>query len=260
MANKNIPDLDAATTPLAGTEKFPLWDGAKTAWALVSALGPALKSYFDSVATTLTNKILTSPDINGGTLDGTVIGASSAAAAKVTELTTTGDINIGFPNYGKARWANGLGTLKWVAYNDSSGLDKFRLEDASGNVVMLAQQGGGVTFLGQLSGDTVKASSGTFNYAGGAGVIGQVVIQRGGISRGYVGTNASDELTLYNASASIGVSVTSFGLRSSGTMQVGVSGGFVASDGNGGITTTITTASLVGKTITIKDGIITGFI
>ena len=35
--------------------------------------------------------------------------------------------------------------------------------------------------------------------------------------------------------------------------------GYHASDGSAGITTTVTTSSLVGKTITIKDGIITGF-
>lgn len=34
---------------------------------------------------------------------------------------------------------------------------------------------------------------------------------------------------------------------------------FKSSDGSAGISTTVTTASLVGKTITIKDGIITGF-
>jgi hypothetical protein len=34
---------------------------------------------------------------------------------------------------------------------------------------------------------------------------------------------------------------------------------FKSSDGSSGISTTITTASLVGKTITVKDGFITGF-
>ncbi len=35
---------------------------------------------------------------------------------------------------------------------------------------------------------------------------------------------------------------------------------YQSSDGSNGITTTVTTASLVGKTITIKDGLIVGFI
>lgn len=30
MTNKRIPDLTAATTPLAGTELVPVWDGTTT--------------------------------------------------------------------------------------------------------------------------------------------------------------------------------------------------------------------------------------
>lgn len=41
---------------------------------------------------TLTNKTLTSPDINGGTIDGAVIGGSSAAAGSFTTLSASGDI------------------------------------------------------------------------------------------------------------------------------------------------------------------------
>mgnify|MGYP000029343883 CR=1 FL=1 len=41
---------------------------------------------------TLTNKTLTNPDINGGTLDNSVIGGDTPAAATVTELTSGGDI------------------------------------------------------------------------------------------------------------------------------------------------------------------------
>ena len=43
------------------------------------------------------------------------------------------------------------------------------------------------------------------------------------------------------------------------TVKVTSAGGYISSDNSTGITTTVTTASLVGKTITIKDGIITGF-
>ncbi len=41
-------------------------------------------------------------------------------------------------------------------------------------------------------------------------------------------------------------------------LQVALAG-LLSSDGSVGISTTITSASLVGKTVTIKDGIITGF-
>lgn len=43
------------------------------------------------------------------------------------------------------------------------------------------------------------------------------------------------------------------------TVRATTAGGFEASTGNPGFTGTVTTASLVGKTITIEDGIITGF-
>jgi len=43
------------------------------------------------------------------------------------------------------------------------------------------------------------------------------------------------------------------------TVKATAAGGYISSDNSTGITTTITTASLVGKTITIKDGLITSF-
>ena len=45
----------------------------------------------------------------------------------------------------------------------------------------------------------------------------------------------------------------------SGTIQSTTANKFLSSDSSPGITTTITTGSLVGKTITVKDGLITGF-
>jgi hypothetical protein len=44
---------------------------------------------------TLTNKTLTSPTISGGTINNAVIGGTTPAAATVTTLTTTGDIELG---------------------------------------------------------------------------------------------------------------------------------------------------------------------
>jgi hypothetical protein len=49
-----------------------------------------------------------------------------------------------------------------------------------------------------------------------------------------------------------------FPALSAATVQVTSAAGFHSSDGSTGYTGTVTTASLVGKTITIKDGIITG--
>lgn len=52
---------------------------------------------------------------------------------------------------------------------------------------------------------------------------------------------------------------TGLGAMQMTTVRAMSAGGYLSSDGSAGITTTVTTASLVGKTITIKDGIITGF-
>ncbi len=49
------------------------------------------------------------------------------------------------------------------------------------------------------------------------------------------------------------------GAVQSTTHKVTSAGGYISSDGSTGYTGTVTTASLVGKTLTIKDGIITGF-
>jgi ethanolamine utilization microcompartment shell protein EutS len=58
----------------------------------------------------------------------------------------------------------------------------------------------------------------------------------------------------------IGTNTPSDALDVKGNISLKAGNGtYKAHDGSSGITTTITTALLVGKTITVKDGIITGF-
>ena len=83
-------------------------------------------------AETLTNKTLTSPDINGGTIDGTVIGGSSAAAGSFTTLsssgaaTMSGTLNVKSTAFGLAGFGAGSGyaatdtTVRLVSYFGSS--------------------------------------------------------------------------------------------------------------------------------------------
>lgn len=92
----------------------------------------------------------------------------------------------------------------------------------------------------------------------------------------YIGsTTASTVYIITNGVAGIILDASGhvgFGMFPSGAYQLEMSGGLTAPlikpssalgykafDGSAGITTTVTTASLVGKTITIKDGIITAF-
>ncbi len=54
-----------------------------------------------------------------------------------------------------------------------------------------------------------------------------------------------------------GVNVTASAAVQGATVKATAVAGFISSDGSAGFTGTVTTASLVGKTVTIKDGIIT---
>ena len=53
--------------------------------------------------------------------------------------------------------------------------------------------------------------------------------------------------------------LTNVNTFSAATVKATTAAGYISSDGSTGYTGTITTSTLVGKTITIKDGIITGF-
>lgn len=76
-----------------------------------------------------------------------------------------------------------------------------------------------------------------------------------------------DHIWRYAAGGAIGSAITwtevmrvsTAGLLSAPSVKVTSAAGYISSDNSTGITTTVTTASLVGKTLTIKDGIITGF-
>ena len=83
-------DLDSETLTIAGGT------GIDTSGA-INTLTVSIDS---TVATltgtqTLTNKTLTSPDINGGTIDGAVIGATTAAAGSFTTVAASGNITVG---------------------------------------------------------------------------------------------------------------------------------------------------------------------
>lgn len=57
----------------------------------------------------------------------------------------------------------------------------------------------------------------------------------------------------------VGVGLSVVGAIAGATVKATTAAGFISSDGSTGYTGTVTTASLVGKTLTIKDGIITSF-
>lgn len=124
MADLKISQLTAATTPLAGTEVVPLVQSGETKKVTVDSLTKGRTVNAQSFDTDVTaagvtlsgttlaadgtdanidinitpkgtgSAVIPKADINGGTVDGTVIGGSSAAAATVTSLTSAADNNI----------------------------------------------------------------------------------------------------------------------------------------------------------------------
>jgi hypothetical protein len=67
----------------------------------------------------------------------------------------------------------------------------------------------------------------------------------------YTGATSNVDLNAKN--------LTNVNTFSAATVKATTAAGYISSDGSTGYTGTVTTSSLVGKTITIKDGIITGF-
>lgn len=86
-----------------------------------------------------------------------------------------------------------------------------------------------------------------------------IALQRGGLFLQTYGGLMS-QLFFLNADASLGITMSLDETNSRLNVDYPIqTQGYVASDNSVGISTTITSASLVGKTITIKDGLITGF-
>src|SRR5450631_4514292 len=72
--------------------------------------------------------------------------------------------------------------------------------------------------------------------------------------------SATDTLYYLNAAGVVKPLAGSFGAITPTSVKPSTVGGYISSDGSAGFTGTLTTASLVGKTVTFKDGIITSIV
>ena len=107
---------------------------------------------------TLTNKTLTSPDVNDGTIDGTTIGATSASTGAFTTLTASGEITanggIALGDNDKATFGAGSdlqiyhdGTDSYISDQGTGSLklrgsSQIRLETSTGTQMISADDGG----------------------------------------------------------------------------------------------------------------------
>ena len=102
---------------------------------------------------TLTNKTLTSPDINGGTIDGTVIGGSSPASIIGTTVRSTGNFDVNTNKFNVTA-SNGntdiAGTLG-VAGDFDANTNKFVVNATNGNTAS----------AGSISGTSVEVTGTT---------------------------------------------------------------------------------------------------
>ena len=82
-------DLDAETFTVAGGTGIDTAGSANTLTVNIDSTVTTLTG-----TQTLTNKTLTSPDVNGGTIDSAVIGGTAPAAGSFTTVSVTGDITV----------------------------------------------------------------------------------------------------------------------------------------------------------------------
>ena len=150
--------------------------------------GTAAGSIADSTGVvTLASSVLTTTDINGGTIDGTTIGGSSAAAGTFTTLTTSSTVTL-----------NG-GTANGVLFLNAS---------------KVATSGSALTFDGSTVGITSSAvSTGNINSTNANGSA--FIFQNSGTSVGWVGNGSS---------SFVGASASNFGINGQTNLLFGVSG------------------------------------
>lgn len=131
-----------------------------------------------------------------------------------------------------------------------------------------------VSLVNDITGTLLPANGGTGITSLGTGVATALGVNTGTagsfvVNGGALGTPSSGTVTNLTGTASISINGTVGAttpntgtfttLTGSTSIRALAANGYLSSDNSAGISTTVTTASLVGKTITFKDGLITAF-
>ena len=165
--------------------------------------GTAAGSIADSTGVvTLASSVLTTTDINGGTIDSAVIGGTTPAAITGTAITATGIMT--------ATGTSVFASLDISGDIDVDGTANLDVVDIDGAVDMAS----GLT----VSGATALTHSGTtlsVDRTGGAAAL--IELQQASTVRGYLGADSTKSLIVFNGSAAEKFSVSNAGIDVVGT-------------------------------------------
>ncbi len=193
--------------------------------------------------------------ITGGTIAGITFGGFPAGTVSLPSLywgtdTATGFYRIGLNNIGYSYNGTKLIDFSSLLVGITGALTATGTVTSGSNLGFTANNVVGTYSRWQYNG-TSNGDVGTANQVTGGATTDFAIASRAGNL--ILGASSTGYITITTTGTTLTHPVIAT------TVKVSNAAGFISSDGSTGYTGTVTTADLVGKTITIKDGIITAF-